>query len=166
MIKYIINLIRDLQGEIMDKIRKILVLSVLVISLPSFAADHTIKMLSSSNGQMMVFEPAVLKIKVGDTVTWKATNPGHNTASINEMTPDQSLAWNGGINEEIKITFSKEGVYGYKCTPHYILGMVGIVAVGDNMSNLSTATEFASEAEKKFATNKDRFSKYLSELNN
>lgn len=166
MIKYIINFIRDLQGEIMDKIRKILVLSALIISLPSFAADHTIKMLSSSNGQMMVFEPAVLKINVGDTVTWKATNPGHNTASINEMIPDQSQAWDGAINEEIKVTFTKEGVYGYKCTPHYILGMVGIVAVGDNMSNLSSATEFAVEAEKKFATNKDRFSKYLSELNN
>ena len=150
----------------MEKIRKILMISVLLISLPSFAADHTVKMLSSSNGQMMVFEPAVLKIKAGDTVTWKATNPGHNTASISEMSPDQSLEWNGKINEELKITFTKEGVYGYKCTPHYILGMVGIIAVGDNMTNLSTSTTFATEAEKKFATNKDRFTKYLSELSN
>tara|TARA_B100001113_G_scaffold95967_1_gene76924 strand:+ start:866 stop:1318 length:453 start_codon:yes stop_codon:yes gene_type:complete len=150
----------------MEKIRKILMLSVLVISLPAFAADHTVKMLSSSNGQMMVFEPPVLKIKVGDTVTWKATNPGHNTASINEMSPDKSLEWNGKINEEVKITFTKEGVYGYKCTPHYILGMVGLIAVGDNMGNLSAASEFASDAEKKFATNKDRFSKYFNDLNN
>ena len=150
----------------MEKLRKILVLSVLVISLPSYAADHTIKMLSSSNGQMMVFEPPVLKINAGDTVTWKATNPGHNTASINEMSPDQSLQWDGKINEEIKITFTKEGVYGYKCTPHYILGMVGVIAVGDDMSNLSAASDFAADAEKKFATNKDRFSKYLKELDN
>tara|TARA_Y100000768_G_scaffold202532_1_gene152360 strand:- start:13082 stop:13534 length:453 start_codon:yes stop_codon:yes gene_type:complete len=150
----------------MEKIRKILMISVLLISLPSFAADHTVKMLSSSNGQMMVFEPAVLKIKAGDTVTWKATNPGHNTASISEMSPDQSLEWNGKINEELKITFTKEGVYGYKCTPHYILGMVGIIAVGDDMSNLSSASEFATGEEKKFATNKDRFSKYLNELKN
>jgi len=123
-------------------------------------------MLSSSDGQMMVFKPAVLKINPGDTVTWKATNPGHNTASINEMSPDNSLQWNGKINEEVKITFSKEGIYGYKCTPHYILGMVGIVSVGDNTINLSAANEYAINAEKKFATNKDRFSKYISELKN
>ena len=123
-------------------------------------------MLSSSDGQMMVFKPAVLKINPGDTVTWKASNPGHNTASINEMSPDNTLQWDGKINEEVKITFSKEGVYGYKCTPHYILGMVGIVSVGDNTVNLSAASEYAINAEKKFATNKDRFSKYVSELKN
>jgi pseudoazurin len=97
---------------------------------------------------MMVFKPAVLKINPGDTVTWKASNPGHNTASINEMSPDNSLQWDGKINEEVKITFSKEGVYGYKCTPHYILGMVGIVSVGDNTVNLSAASEYAINAEK------------------
>ena len=148
----------------MEIIRKLLVLMIFVISIPAFSADHTVEMLSSSNGQMMVFKPAVLQINPGDTVTWKATNPGHNTASINEMSPDSSLQWNGKINEELKITFTKEGVYGYKCTPHYILGMVGIVSVGDNTANLSAATAYAADAEKKFATNKDRFSKYINEL--
>ena len=150
----------------MEIIRKLLVLMIFVISVPAFSADHTVEMLSSSNGQMMVFKPAVLQINPGDTVTWKASNPGHNTASINEMSPDNTLQWDGKINEEVKITFSKEGVYGYKCTPHYILGMVGIVSVGDNTVNLSAASEYAINAEKKFATNKDRFSKYVSELKN
>ena len=150
----------------MEIIRKLLIPAIFFVSVPVFAADHIIEMLSSSDGQMMVFKPAVLKINPGDTVTWKATNPGHNTASINEMSPDNSLQWNGKINEEVKITFSKEGIYGYKCTPHYILGMVGIVSVGDNTVNLSAANEYAINAEKKFATNKDRFSKYISELKN
>ncbi|GIS46662.1 MAG: hypothetical protein Ct9H90mP18_09940 [Gammaproteobacteria bacterium] len=35
-----------------------------------------------------------------------------------------------GLNEELVVKFDKEGVYGYKCTPHYILGMVGLVVVG------------------------------------
>ena len=77
---------------------------IFVVSVPAFSADHTVDMLSSSDGQMMVFKPAVLKINPGDTVTWKATNPGHNTASINEMSPDSSLHWDGKINEELKIT--------------------------------------------------------------
>ena len=148
----------------MEIIRKLLVLMIFIISVPAFSADHTVEMLSSSDGQMMVFKPAVLKINPGDTVTWKATNPGHNTASINGMSPDSSLQWDGKINEELKITFTKEGVYGYKCTPHYILGMVGIVSVGDNTTNLSAASAYAADAEKKFATNKDRFSKYINEL--
>ena len=148
----------------MEIIRKLLVLMIFVISIPAFSADHTVEMLSSSNGQMMVFKPAVLQINPGDTVTWKASNPGHNTASINEMSPDSSLQWDGKINEELRITFTKEGVYGYKCTPHYILGMVGIVSVGNNTTNLSAANEYAANAEKKFATNKDRFSKYINEL--
>ncbi len=153
-----------MKGEIMEIIRKLLILMIFIISVPAFSADHTVEMLSSSNGQMMVFKPAVLQINPGDTVTWKATNPGHNTASINEMSPDSSLQWDGKINEELKITFTKEGIYGYKCTPHYILGMVGIVSVGDNTTNLSAASAYAADAEKKFATNKDRFSKYINEL--
>ena len=146
----------------MEIIRKLLIPAIFFVSMPVFAADHTIEMLSSSDGQMMVFKPAVLKINPGDTVTWKASNPGHNTASINEMSPDNSLQWDGKINEEVKITFSKEGVYGYKCTPHYILGMVGLIVVGDANNNLSSAKKFAEGEESKFATNKSRFSDYFS----
>ena len=148
----------------MEIMKKILLTIIFVMATPVIAADHTVEMLSSSNGEMMVFKPAVLKIAPGDSVTWKATNPGHNTASIAEMTPDISLEWNGKINEELKITFTKEGVYGYKCTPHYILGMIGIIAVGDNLANLEASSDFAASEEKKFATNKERFTSYINQL--
>ena len=148
----------------MEIIKKILLTIMFVMATPVIAADHTVEMLSSSNGEMMVFKPAVLKIAPGDSVTWKATNPGHNTASIAEMTPDASLEWNGKINEELKITFTKEGVYGYKCTPHYILGMIGIIAVGDNLANLEASSDFAAAEEKKFDTNKERFTSYINQL--
>ena len=148
----------------MEIMKKILLTIIFVMATPVIAADHTVEMLSSSNGEMMVFKPAVLKIAPGDSVTWKATNPGHNTASIAEMTPDANLEWNGKINEELKITFTKEGVYGYKCTPHYILGMIGIIAVGDNLANLEASSDFAAAEEKKFATNKERFTGYINQL--
>ena len=148
----------------MEIMKKILLTIMFVVATPVMAADHTVEMLSSSNGEMMVFKPAVLKIAPGDSVTWKATNPGHNTASIAEMTPDASLEWNGKINEELKITFTKEGVYGYKCTPHYVLGMIGIIAVGDNLANLDASSDFAAVEEKKFATNKERFTSYINQL--
>ena len=148
----------------MEIMKKILLTLMFLVATPVIATDHTVEMLSSSNGEMMVFKPAVLKIAPGDSVTWKATNPGHNTASIAEMTPDASLEWNGKINEEFKITFTEEGVYGYKCTPHYILGMIGIIAVGDNLANLSASSDFAAVEEKKFATNKERFTSYINQL--
>ena len=115
----------------MDNI-KILALSLcLFITANIEAAEHKIKMLSSNKGEMMVFEPPVLKIKAGDTVKWTNANPGHNTASIGEMTPAGGSSWNGKMNEELTVKFDVEGTYGYKCTPHYILGMVGLIIVGD-----------------------------------
>src|SRR3546814_6259395 len=38
----------------------------------------------------------------------------------------------------LPISFGKPGVYGYKCLPHYGMGMVGVVVVG-NAGNLATA---------------------------
>jgi hypothetical protein len=37
------------------------------------------------------------------------------------------------------VTLTQEGVYGYKCLPHYGLGMVGLIVVGDVNVNLTTA---------------------------
>ena len=110
----------------------------------------------------MVFEPSVINIQPGDSVKWLNTNPGHNAASINEMMPSGAKAWNGKMNEEIVVEFTEEGVYGYKCTPHYILGMVGLVIVGNPESNLDKSKDFAEQAQSKFAMNKDRFSEYFS----
>ena len=135
-----------------------------IISNSLFAAQHQVKMWTSNKGEMMVFEPAVLKIMPGDTVKWLNSNPGHNSASIDGMIPSGSTGWNGKMNEEIEVTFDKEGVYGYKCTPHYVLGMVGFIIVGDNKDNLGAVEELAKKAEEKFATNKTRFSDYLSQI--
>ena len=136
---------------------------ILMVSI-AHAETYEVKMLSNLKGQSMVFEPPVINIKPGDSVKWLSTNPGHNTASIDEILPSGANSWNGGINEELVITFEKEGVYGYKCSPHYILGMVGLVVVGDASSNLKEATKTAKEIESKFAVNKERFSEYFKKI--
>ncbi len=141
---------------------KVLIMSFMLISsLAAQAEVHEVKMLSNLKGQSMVFEPPVIKIKTGDSVKWIASNPGHNTASIDEMLPEGTQSWNGGLNEELVIKFDKEGVYGYKCTPHYILGMVGLVVVGDGSSNFEAVSKKAAEIQENFAVNKTRFSEYL-----
>lgn len=127
-----------------------------------YSAQYEVKMLSSGKGGSMVFEPSVINIQPGDSVKWLNASPSHNAASINEMMPSGAKAWNGKMNEEIVVEFTEEGVYGYKCTPHYILGMVGLVIVGNPESNLDKSKDFAEQAQSKFAMNKSRFSEYFS----
>ena len=146
----------------MDNIKILALALCLSVTTIIEAAEHEVKMLSSNKGEMMVFEPPVLKIKPGDTVKWVNANPGHNTVSISEMAPAGGSSWDGKMNEEVSVKFDVEGIYGYKCTPHYILGMVGLIVVGDSNVNKDQAKKFAIEEESKFATNKSRFSDYFS----
>jgi len=104
------------------------------------AAEHEVRMLNKGpEGQAMQFDPAFLKIEPGDSVKFVATDKGHNSESILEMIPEGAETWKGKINEEITVTFDVEGIYGYKCQPHFPLGMVGIIQVGDNTDNLNSA---------------------------
>ena len=87
----------------------------------------------------MQFEPAFLKIAPGDTVTFIATDKAHNSEAIPNMIPEGAETWKGKINEEITVTFNQEGVYGYKCQPHFALGMVGLIQVGESTPSLESA---------------------------
>ncbi|WP_299655766.1 pseudoazurin [uncultured Jannaschia sp.] len=97
-----------------------------------FAETHEVRMLNrGEGGEVMVFEPAFLQVAPGDTVKFLAADRGHNAESILEMTPEGANAFKGRINEEIEVTLETDGLYGIKCLPHYAMGMVMTVAVGD-----------------------------------
>lgn len=103
----------------------------------AWAADHEVRMLDKGpEGQPMQFDPAFLKIAPGDSVTFLAIDKGHNSESILRMIPEKATSWTGRMNEEITVTFDVEGVYGYKCMPHFGIGMVGLIQVGDSIENL------------------------------
>jgi pseudoazurin len=98
---------------------------------PAAAKEHQVKMLNKgSDGRLMVFEPAFIKVAPGDTVKFVAANKGHNAESVAGMAPAGGPTFKGKINEEIVVRFTKPGVYGYKCLPHTGMGMVGLVQVG------------------------------------
>ena len=86
-----------------------------------------------------VFEPAILHVEPGDSVTFLATDSGHNAASKRGMIPDGAEPWNGAIDEELTVTLTVPGIYGYICLPHYEMGMVGLIVVGNNLDNLKSA---------------------------
>jgi pseudoazurin len=94
-------------------------------------AEVEVKMLNKGAEGAMVFEPALVKIAPGDTVKFIATDKGHNAEIIDTMVPEGGAKFVGKINEELAVTFDRPGVYGYKCKPHYGMGMVGLIVVGD-----------------------------------
>ncbi|WP_370209046.1 pseudoazurin [Pararhodobacter marinus] len=106
------------------------------------AEEHEVKMLNrGEDGQRMVFEPAHLKIEPGDTVNFVPTDKSHNAESILGMIPEGAEAFKGKINQEVSITFDEIGLYGVKCMPHYAMGMVALIEVGDELPNLDQAME-------------------------
>lgn len=107
--------------------------TALLISGAAWAETVEVKMLNKGEAGTMVFEPAFVQIAPGDTVKFVATDKSHNAESILEMMPEGAEAFKGKINEEIEVTFDVEGLYGVKCTPHFAMGMVMTVAVGEGV---------------------------------
>lgn len=136
-------------------------LTLFLLTMPAIAEQHIVKMLNSGKDGMMVFEPAVLSVNVGDIVKFEATDMAHNSASV--LTPAGATPWNGEMSKDISVTFNAEGVYVYECTPHAMMAMVGVIKVGNASVNDATKL-FAEQYKSKFVMNQDRLDKYLSEM--
>ena len=100
------------------------------------AADMTIDMLNKrDDGAKMVYSIDVAKIDVGDTITWLPTSKGHNVEFI--AGPDGfDKPKKSKMNKEYSFTFEVPGIYLYQCTPHKGMGMIGLVVVGGDLSNI------------------------------
>jgi pseudoazurin len=46
------------------------------------------------------------------------------------MIPAGAKPFRSEIGQNLTVTFTVPGVYGYRCTPHGTLGMVGLIVVG------------------------------------
>ena len=109
------------------------VAALVLLATPAMAANFEVHMLNKgADGQAMVFEPALTKVAVGDTVTFIPTDKGHNAETIKEILPAGAEAFKGAIGKEIAVTFTVPGAYGVKCTPHFGMGMVALIVVGDD----------------------------------
>ena len=148
---------------LLKKLSFSLILSFICIDLTS--EEYTVKMLNQGATGVMVFEPAFLKINVGDTVTFESTDAAHNSASIPGMIPSGASPWNGQLSRDISVTFEIPGVYGYQCTPHAMMAMVGVIQVGDDNSNIETAKNIAVQFKSTFVMNQTRLDEYLAKIN-
>ncbi|NOQ80910.1 MAG: copper-binding protein [Methylophaga sp.] len=84
------------------------------------------------------FKPMVIKIAPGDTVSWENMN-GHisNTIFTNkdqsktEYIPAGAEGWTSAMGENYTTApLTVEGIYLYKCDPHWGAGMGGVIIVG------------------------------------
>lgn len=100
-------------------------------SLPALAETFEVKMRNRGEKGSMVFEPDYIELKPGDRVKFIATNKSHNAASIDGMVPEGYAGFKGKINEEIEVTFDQAGFYGIKCSPHFGMGMIMLIKVGE-----------------------------------
>jgi len=129
----------------------------------SFGSEHTVRMLNVGPSGTMVFDPPVIKVSLGDTVHFKATDLSHNSTSISGMIPSGAAGWTGVINEDISVKLDSEGVYVYQCDPHVVMAMVGVIQVGGAI-NLDQVRRSAESLKTTFAMNAERLESYLSRL--
>ena len=101
-----------------------------------YAADIEVEMLNRrDDGAKMVYSEDIVRIDVGDTITWTPTTKGHNVHFL--AGPDGwDLPKKSKNGKEVVLTFDTPGVYLYQCTPHASMGMIGFVIVGEDTSNL------------------------------
>ena len=124
-----------------------------------FAADVTIDMLNKdANGNKMVYSKEIAKVAVGDTITWLPASKGHNVHFISAPDGIKKLP-KSKMNKEYSYTFEREGIYLYQCTPHKSMGMIGLVIVGDDLSNIKQISKT-----KVFGKSKKKLKKWLSEI--
>lgn len=98
---------------------------VLTVAL-SFAAVSLYSITHVVTQQGNSFSPNTLEVEVGDVVRWVWTGGSHTTTSVS--VPSGASPWNSPLNSsntQFEYTVAVAGNYGYVCTPHAQMGMVG-----------------------------------------
>lgn len=99
----------------------------------------TVSMATTDEGSH--FEPHVVWVEQGGTVTWELESGSHTATAYHEAVdrprriPDGANGWDSGTLSEAGATFDHtfetDGVYDYFCAPHEGSGMIGSVIVGE-----------------------------------
>lgn len=102
----------------------------------ALAAEHEVQMLNRNEEGAMVFEPSFLRVEPGDVIHFLPADKSHNVESIKGMLPAGTETFKSRVNDPFDLTVTETGLYGIKCTPHFGMGMVMVVQVGEDASNL------------------------------
>ena len=112
----------------------LLFLCMLTISSFSYAKTVEIEMLNKLGKERMLYSVKIAKVNLNDKIVWKSSSKGHNVEFV--AMPEGVKKYKSKINKDATYEFKIPGVYLYQGTPHKAMGMIGIVVVGDDKSNL------------------------------
>ncbi len=116
-------------------------LAFALLATPTLAADHQVRMLLGGTAGPTVFEPSIIRVAVGDTVTFVPSAAMQNAETIPGMLPEGAAPFQGGVNETVTVSFDAPGTYGVECRKHFNIGMVALVVVGDAPPDATVVAE-------------------------
>ncbi|MCU4801514.1 plastocyanin/azurin family copper-binding protein [Halobacteria archaeon HArc-gm2] len=100
----------------------------------------TVSMVAGEDGTKLQFDPPLVWVKTGGTVTWGLESGNHSVTAYHpdndrpQRIPEDASSFDSDVlaesNPTFEHTFETPGVYDYYCEPHRANGMVGTVVVG------------------------------------
>ena len=128
------------------------IITLLFLQNESISATYDVDMLNKrDDGEKMVYSTDVLHVNLNDTVTWLPTTKGHNVEFIEAPESADLPKKPSKINKEFSYTFNEPGIYLYQCSPHKSMGMIALVVVDGNLSNIDdiASTRVVGKSKKK-----------------
>ena len=127
-------------------------ITLLFLQNESISATYDVDMLNKrDDGEKMVYSTDVLHVNLNDTVTWLPTTKGHNVEFIEDPESADLPKKPSKVNKEFSYTFNEPGIYLYQCSPHKSMGMIALVVVDGNLSNIDdiASTRVVGKSKKK-----------------
>ncbi len=87
--------------------------------------------MATSAHQMFRFEPQIVRVDPGDTVTFRNSLSDHTVHSIRAIWPDGAPEVRISNQASASVTMEQPGVYGITCARHGQYGMVMLILVGE-----------------------------------
>ena len=118
----------------------------------AISATYDVDMLNKrDDGEKMVYSEDILYIDLNDTVNWLTTSPGHNVEFIGAPESAVLPKKPSKVNKEFSYTFDEPGIYLYQCSPHKSMGMIALVVVDGDLSNIDdiASTRVVGKSKKK-----------------
>ncbi len=106
-------------------------------------SEVTVTVGAEGNDGTNAFDPAGLWVDPGTTVRWEWSGNGDHNVNAQEgpASFQTDIIGDAGVHFEFEFTEAEAGITKYQCDPHVNLGMLGAVAVGDDVSTVSTGGE-------------------------
>lgn len=94
---------------------------------------------------MFRFEPDLVRLQQGETVTFLNSRGEHTVHSVSELWPAGVPAVSISNQPSVEVRFDVAGVYGFRCARHGRYGMVMLVVVGNPPTQSAASAALAGQ---------------------